>query len=56
MLELFIVIIDAGTLDLLPPGELVQGQDLDLGRDRGPGLDPDHGQGQGLKVVEGWFL
>lgn len=52
---LYMVLIYSGTLDLLPLGELLQGQDLDPGPDLGPGPDPDHGQGQGPEVVEGWF-
>lgn len=46
---------NTGTLDLLPPGELLQDQDPDLDHDRGPGPGPDHGQGQDPQVVEGWF-
>ncbi|KAA0025634.1 serine/arginine-rich splicing factor SR45a [Cucumis melo var. makuwa] len=49
MIELGII---SGTLDLLPPGELLQDQDPDLDHDRGPGPGPDHGQGQDPQVVE----
>lgn len=55
MLVILMVINDTGTLDLLPPGELLQGQDLDLDHDLGPGPGRDHGQGQDPQVVEGWF-